>query len=74
MIVLNSVALAAYDYNDKDSNSVRNYYLDMIGKIFTIIFTTESVLEIIARGLILHPRAYLRDGWCVLDFVVVISG
>jgi hypothetical protein len=39
-----------------------------------MIFALEAIMEIIARGLILHKRAYLRDGWCILDFVVVISG
>ena len=71
---MNSIGLALYDYNDKDQTSVLNQYLDLIGNVFTIIFAVEAVLEIIARGFILHPRAYLREGWCVLDFVVVLSG
>ena len=74
LIFINSIGLAIYDYDDKNQTSVKNQYLDFIGNIFTIIFAVESVLEIIARGLILHPRAYLREGWCILDFVVVISG
>jgi hypothetical protein len=38
------------------------------------IFTLESILKIIAYGLCLHPNAYLRSGWNLLDFVIVVVG
>ena len=41
--------------------------------IFTVLFTVECMIKIIARGFILHKHAYLRDVWNWLDFVVVIS-
>jgi voltage-dependent calcium channel L type alpha-1D len=42
--------------------------------IFTIIFTVEMVIKIIAVGFIGHPGAYLRNNWNRLDFLVVIFG
>jgi len=34
----------------------------------------ECVIKILAFGFIVHKRSYLRDGWNILDFVVVIIG
>lgn len=45
-----------------------------MGRIFTVIFTAESVFKILAYGFIVHRNAYLRDGWNWLDFIVVIIG
>ncbi|GCB78507.1 hypothetical protein scyTo_0017747, partial [Scyliorhinus torazame] len=41
---------------------------------FLIIFTIETFLKIIAYGLMLHPNAYVRNGWNLMDFVIVIVG
>ncbi|XP_010138048.1 PREDICTED: voltage-dependent L-type calcium channel subunit alpha-1D, partial [Buceros rhinoceros silvestris] len=41
---------------------------------FLIIFTVETFLKIIAYGLLLHPNAYVRNGWNLLDFVIVVVG
>uniref|UniRef100_A0A8C8SRK0 Voltage-dependent L-type calcium channel subunit alpha n=1 Tax=Pelusios castaneus TaxID=367368 RepID=A0A8C8SRK0_9SAUR len=42
--------------------------------VFLIIFTVETFLKIIAYGLVLHPSAYIRNGWNLLDFVIVVVG
>ena len=41
---------------------------------FVVIFTVEALLKIVAYGFLLHRFAYLRSGWNVLDFVVVVTG
>ncbi|XP_069795818.1 voltage-dependent L-type calcium channel subunit alpha-1D-like isoform X6 [Narcine bancroftii] len=41
---------------------------------FLIIFTIETCLKIMAYGLLLHPNAYVRNGWNLMDFVIVIVG
>lgn len=38
------------------------------------IFTLECTLKIIASGFVLHKQSYLRSGWNILDFIVVVSG
>ncbi|KAK3737051.1 hypothetical protein QZH41_016673, partial [Actinostola sp. cb2023] len=41
---------------------------------FLIIFCIEAFLKIVAFGFVLHPGSYLRNGWNVLDFIVVLVG
>ena len=43
----------------------------MCETFYLAVFTCELVVKVIAYGLFFHPDAYLRDGWCRLDFVVV---
>ncbi|XP_067171183.1 LOW QUALITY PROTEIN: voltage-dependent L-type calcium channel subunit alpha-1F, partial [Apteryx mantelli] len=47
---------------------------EQVEYVFLIIFTVETFLKIIAYGLVLHPNAYIRNGWNLLDFVIVIVG
>ncbi|NXQ06934.1 CAC1F protein, partial [Vidua macroura] len=47
---------------------------EQVEYVFLIIFTVETFLKIIAYGLVLHPSAYIRNGWNLLDFVIVIVG
>ncbi|VDM75854.1 unnamed protein product [Strongylus vulgaris] len=41
---------------------------------FMGIFCLECVLKIIAFGFIAHKGSYLRSGWNIMDFIVVVSG
>uniref|UniRef100_A0A7M4FQA8 Voltage-dependent L-type calcium channel subunit alpha n=1 Tax=Crocodylus porosus TaxID=8502 RepID=A0A7M4FQA8_CROPO len=73
-IFANCVALAVYiPFPEDDSNST-NHNLEKVEYAFLIIFTIETFLKIIAYGLLLHPNAYVRNGWNLLDFVIVIVG
>ena len=38
---------------------------------FLYIFTIEMAVKIFAYGFVAHRGTYLRDPWCMLDFVVV---
>ncbi|CAH2313142.1 voltage-dependent L-type calcium channel subunit alpha-1D isoform X12 [Pelobates cultripes] len=73
-IFANCVALAVYvPFPEDDSNST-NHNLEKVEYAFLIIFTIETFLKIIAYGLVMHPNAYVRNGWNLLDFVIVIVG
>ncbi|CAL7937216.1 unnamed protein product [Xylocopa violacea] len=73
-IFANCVALAVYTpYPFGDSN-LTNQYLEKIEYIFLVIFTVECVMKIIAYGFVAHPGAYLRNGWNILDFSIVVIG
>jgi hypothetical protein len=74
IITLNSLQLAAMDYGDRDNLTPWNQVLDNVGLTFTIIFIIEAVLKISAMSFYWHRNAYLRDGWNILDFVVVLVG
>ena len=39
---------------------------------FTIVFTIEMLVKMIASGVYFEQEAYLKDGWNVMDFVVVV--
>jgi len=73
-IFANCVALAIYTpYPNNDSNYI-NMTLENVELLFLVIFTLESILKIIAYGFLFHPGAYLRNGWNILDFVIVVIG
>lgn len=73
-IFANCVALAVYTpYPCSDSNQT-NMYLEKIEYVFLVIFTVECVLKIIAYGFVAHQGAYLRNGWNMLDFTIVVIG
>ncbi|MEE6501696.1 hypothetical protein FKM82_004299 [Ascaphus truei] len=73
-IFANCVALAvSIPFPDDDSNST-NHNLEKVEYAFLIVFTIETFLKIIAYGLVMHPNAYVRNGWNLLDFVIVIVG
>ena len=42
--------------------------------VFLVIFTGECILKIVAYGFLFHPGAYLRNGWNILDFIIVVIG
>ncbi|KHJ42280.1 voltage gated calcium channel IQ domain protein [Trichuris suis] len=74
MICANCLALAFYQPYPNFDSDTRNMILEQLEYAFVIIFTIESALKIIAHGFVLHPGAYLRNGWNVLDFVIVVVG
>ncbi|XP_036367714.1 voltage-dependent calcium channel type A subunit alpha-1 isoform X2 [Octopus sinensis] len=70
VICASSIALAAEDpVNDE---SVNNQILNYFDYVFTGVFTIEMLLKIVDLGIILHPGAYCRDAWNILDATVVI--
>lgn len=73
-IFANCVALAVYTpFPYSDSNQT-NAYLEKIEYIFLVIFTAECFMKVIAYGFAMHPGAYLRNGWNLLDFTIVVIG
>ncbi|XP_034128371.1 voltage-dependent calcium channel type D subunit alpha-1 isoform X8 [Drosophila guanche] len=73
-IFANCVALAVYTpYPGSDSN-VTNQTLEKVEYVFLVIFTAECVMKIVAYGFMLHNGAYLRNGWNLLDFTIVVIG
>ncbi|KAI4800522.1 hypothetical protein KUCAC02_009664, partial [Chaenocephalus aceratus] len=73
-IFANCVAMGVTKpYPDDDSN-VTNHQLEQVEYVFLVIFTIETFTKILAYGLVMHPSAYIRSGWNLLDFVIVIVG
>ena len=75
MLILNSVIIASYDYENKsDPANYRNYVIDRCENAFSVVFALDSICKILAMGLVWHPNSYLRSGWSIIDLIVVISG
>ncbi|KAM9828681.1 voltage-dependent L-type calcium channel subunit alpha-1D-like [Syngnathus typhle] len=73
-IFANCVAMGVTKpYPDDDSN-VTNHKLEQVEYVFLVIFTIETFTKILAYGLVMHPSAYIRSGWNLLDFIIVIVG
>ena len=46
------------------------YVLELV---FATVFTIEAIVKCCAFGFIMHPNSYLRNGWNILDFIVVVA-
>uniref|UniRef100_A0A8K9XM84 Voltage-dependent L-type calcium channel subunit alpha n=1 Tax=Oncorhynchus mykiss TaxID=8022 RepID=A0A8K9XM84_ONCMY len=73
-IFANCVALAVYIPFPEDDSNATNSNLERVEYLFLIVFTVEAFLKVIAYGLLFHPNAYLRNGWNLLDFIIVVVG
>jgi hypothetical protein len=63
-----------FDYSDRNSKGQNNKLIDIFSMCFSIVYTIEALLRIIALGFVVHKKSYLRDPWNLIDFIVVISG
>eukprot|EP00804_Cyclotella_cryptica_P023302 CCRYP_000468-RC/>CCRYP_000468-RC protein AED:0.16 eAED:0.16 QI:0/0.71/0.37/1/0.85/0.75/8/25/1511 len=80
-IFINSIAIACVDYQHIDEHyqpstvlSLRNRMIEKAELVFTAIFTVECILKCVAHGFWRGEKAYVRDGWNVLDlFIVIVS-
>ena len=61
-------------YGLKIDISILIYFQEQVEYVFMVIFTAECVMKIIAYGFLLHPGAYLRNGWNIVDFIIVVIG
>ena len=41
--------------------------------VFLILYTVEMLFKILGLGFIFNEKAYLRDTWNILDFIIVVS-
>ncbi|RWS32012.1 voltage-gated calcium channel-like protein [Leptotrombidium deliense] len=71
-IMISSGMLAAEDPLDRDP--YRKDLLEKFDKFFTIVFVIEIILKVIVYGAILHKGSFCREGFNILDIVVVCCG
>uniref|UniRef100_A0A5S6R1F3 Voltage-dependent L-type calcium channel subunit alpha n=1 Tax=Trichuris muris TaxID=70415 RepID=A0A5S6R1F3_TRIMR len=74
MICANCIALAVYQPYPAHDSDRKNAVLEQVEYIFIIVFTIECIMKVIAYGFLFHPGAYLRNGWNLLDFLIVVIG
>eukprot|EP00759_Apiculatamorpha_spiralis_P019823 PhF_6_TR25525/c0_g1_i1/m.35713 len=66
LIIVNCIILAVDDYVD-DKSALRGFN----AFLFTV-FMIETILRVLASGLLAHPLAHFRSAYNIIDFVVVI--
>lgn len=74
-ILLNSLLLATTDYDKRLDPEHESWWAPIQKTIdvgFSIIFIFESVIKVIAMGFVVHKHSYLRIGWNILDFSIVV--
>lgn len=52
--------------------SAERLFLTVTGYVFTFIFTAEMTMKVIANGCFMGKGSYFKDGWNVLDGILVI--
>ncbi|KAL3075199.1 hypothetical protein niasHS_013422 [Heterodera schachtii] len=73
-IILNCVVLAMEQHLPRNDKKPLSEKLEKTEPIFMVIFCIECILKVIAFGFILHKGSYLRSGWNIMDFIVVVTG
>uniref|UniRef100_A0A6I8P6Y4 Voltage-dependent P/Q-type calcium channel subunit alpha-1A n=1 Tax=Ornithorhynchus anatinus TaxID=9258 RepID=A0A6I8P6Y4_ORNAN len=70
----NCIVLALEQHLPDDDKTPMSERLDDTEPYFIGIFCFEAGIKIIALGFAFHKGSYLRNGWNVMDFVVVLTG
>nr|XP_058951235.1 voltage-dependent N-type calcium channel subunit alpha-1B-like isoform X1 [Pocillopora verrucosa]XP_058951236.1 voltage-dependent N-type calcium channel subunit alpha-1B-like isoform X1 [Pocillopora verrucosa]XP_058951237.1 voltage-dependent N-type calcium channel subunit alpha-1B-like isoform X1 [Pocillopora verrucosa]XP_058951238.1 voltage-dependent N-type calcium channel subunit alpha-1B-like isoform X1 [Pocillopora verrucosa] len=70
----NCIVLALNTPLPKNDRTDMAQQLEAAEYYFVGIFCVEALLKIMAFGFVLHPGSYLRNGWNILDFTVVVVG
>lgn len=68
VICLNSLMMVMDDPTVEEPNPV----FKMAETVFLGLYTVEMVLKIIGMGFYFSENAYIKDGWNILDFVIVV--
>ncbi|VDN07448.1 unnamed protein product [Thelazia callipaeda] len=70
-IAINCITLAM-ERPSIPPKSLERQFLSFSGYVFTVIFTIEMSMKVIANGCLFGKNAYFKDGWNILDGALVI--
>ncbi|KAK2817438.1 hypothetical protein Q5P01_025629 [Channa striata] len=73
-IIANCIVLALEQHLPDGDKTPLSERLEETEPYFIAIFCFESGIKILALGFALHKGSYLRNGWNIMDFVVVLTG
>ena len=59
IILFNTITLSMFDYSDRNSKGQNNKLIDIFSMCFSIVYTIEAILRIIALGFVVHKKSYL---------------
>ncbi|XP_055077476.1 voltage-dependent R-type calcium channel subunit alpha-1E isoform X1 [Periophthalmus magnuspinnatus] len=73
-IIANCIVLALEQHLPGEDKTPMSKRLEKTEPYFIGMFCFEAGIKIIALGFVFHKGSYLRNGWNVMDFIVVFSG
>ncbi|XP_062413828.1 voltage-dependent R-type calcium channel subunit alpha-1E [Pungitius pungitius] len=73
-ITANCVVLALEQHLPGEDKTPMAKRLEKTEPYFIGIFCFEAAIKLLALGFVFHKGSYLRNGWNVMDFIVVLSG
>lgn len=68
LIIINSIMMGIATFPFVKNNDDMRYKFDLVDNIFLIIFTIESIMQLIYYGI----RGFFKDGFRVFDLLIVI--
>ncbi|XP_076841650.1 voltage-dependent R-type calcium channel subunit alpha-1E isoform X2 [Brachyhypopomus gauderio] len=73
-IIANCIVLALEQHLPGEDKTPMSKRLEKTEPCFIGMFCFEAAIKIVALGFVFHKGSYLRNGWNVMDFIVVLSG
>ncbi|KAM6963143.1 voltage-dependent R-type calcium channel subunit alpha-1E [Aplochiton taeniatus] len=73
-IIANCIVLALEQHLPGEDKTPMSKRLEKTEPYFIGMFCLEAGIKVVALGFALHKGSYLRNGWNVMDFIVVLSG
>uniref|UniRef100_A0A8B9LNR7 Voltage-dependent calcium channel type A subunit alpha-1 n=1 Tax=Astyanax mexicanus TaxID=7994 RepID=A0A8B9LNR7_ASTMX len=70
----NCIVLALEQHLPGEDKTPMSKRLEKTEPYFIGIFCFEAGIKLVALGFVFHKGSYLRNGWNVMDFIVVLSG
>lgn len=70
VIIWNSIMLCM---DDPTSDEDPSYIAKLIDEFFLWFYLAECLLKVTAMGFVFVKNSYLRNGWNVLDFIIVVT-
>eukprot|EP01052_Picozoa_sp_SAG31_P005011 SAG31_NODE_214_length_20084_cov_2.644684_15_plen_1882_part_00 len=71
-IAVISVTLVMESPSKQPADEVKQM-IDIVDLMVSIVFTIEALMRIVCVGFVKGPGTYLRSGWNVFDFVIVVA-
>ncbi|KAI8338655.1 Ion transport protein-domain-containing protein [Chlamydoabsidia padenii] len=72
VVILDEPSTRKLEQQESGGGRYKTEIFELIDRVMGVIFVVEMVLRVIADGLVLPQRAYLRHAWNRLDFVVIL--
>ncbi|KAJ7992826.1 hypothetical protein DPEC_G00266050 [Dallia pectoralis] len=73
-IIANCIVLALEQHLPGEDKTPMSKRLEKTEPYFIGMFCLEAGIKVVALGFVFHKGSYLRNGWNVMDFIVVLSG